>query len=299
MSNFTYQLPFTEEKLLTGVLLELKRARESELSMHLQKSVLSIEELGMSYYIDNSSDSRWNATGINIKFIVNPNYLDNLDTMENKIKLETICQRLIPATVGFDIKEILFVPDLISDFELEDDILLEFETRVNTSSNSILKSILPEDIREKGLYMAETYTYLYLVENSLRLFIENVAKESFGEEYFEKLTISSSLRNTITSRKIKEQNQKWLSVRGGNDLFYLDFKDISTLINNNWNLFKEYFPSQEFISQKITEMADCRNLIAHNSFVSKDERDLMKVYYNSILKQIEQTMKKKTIESLF
>ncbi|MEW9595139.1 Swt1 family HEPN domain-containing protein [Bacillus toyonensis] len=299
MSDYTYELPFSEEKLLSGILLELKRTGESELYMYLQKSVLSLDDLGTSYYVDGSPSSRWNAIGINVKFSVNPNYLDNLDDIVIKNKLEIICNRLIPGTVGYDIKGIVFVPDLITDFDLEDDILMEFEMQVKNSSNSILKKILPEDIREKGLYMSETYTYLYLVENSLRVFIENVARESFGEEYFKKLTIPNSLRNTISTRKEKEQNQKWLSVRGNNDLFYLDFKDIATLISNNWDLFKEYFPSQDFVIQKIIEMADCRNLIAHNSFIAKSERDLIKVYYNSILKQIEHTLSKKTDELPF
>jgi hypothetical protein len=33
-------------------------------------------------------------------------------------------------------------------------------------------------------------------------------------------------------------------------------------------------------------MAECRNLIAHNSYIRKTERDLIKSYYNSIIMQI-------------
>lgn len=299
MSDFTFTLPFTEEKLLAGILSELKRNNELEIYRNIHKATLSIEQLGTSYYVDGSRTSRWNAIGINVKFLVNPNHLDNLDNVNNKNKLETICNRLIPAEVGFDIKEILFVPNLIDDFDLDDDILGEFENQVKNSSNSILKEILPEDIRQKGIYMAEVYTYLYLIENSLRVFIEIVSKEKHGEDYFKQLTIPNSLRNTISSRKEKEQNQKWLSVRGNNDLFYLDFKDIGTIISNNWEMFKSYFPTQEFITQKINEMADCRNLIAHNSFIGKSERDLLKVYYNSIIKQIERALSKKPDDLIF
>lgn len=295
LSDFTYDLGFPIEKLLSGVLLELKRMGKTELIMYLQKSMISIKDLGTSYYVDNAG--RWDAHGIEVSFAVNPNYLDVLDNQVNKNTLEEICNRLIPPNVGYDIKEIVFTQNLHEDFDLEDDILMEFETQVQNTSNSILKTILPEDIREKGLYMSETYTYLYLVENSLRLFIENVSKEAFGEEYIKQITIPNSLRNSITTRKEKEKNQKWLSVRGNSDLFYLDFRDLATLISNNWSLFKEYFPTQEFVVQKINEMADCRNLIAHNSFIAKSERDLMKVYYNSILKQIEHTLSKKTEES--
>lgn len=124
------------------------------------------------------------------------------------------------------------------------------------------------------------------VENSLRLFIEMVAKEKYGDEYFSKLNITTSLRNTISSRKIKASEKKWLSVRGNSDLFYLDFKDLGTLINSNWDIFKEYFSSQDFIIPKLNEMAECRNLIAHNSYISQTERNLIKSYYNSIIMQI-------------
>lgn len=60
-----------------------------------------------------------------------------------------------------------------------------------------------------------------------------------------------------------------MSVRGDNDLFYLDFKDLGILINSNWSIFGEYFNTQDLILPKINEMAECRNLIVHNSYIGK------------------------------
>ncbi|CAH1213252.1 hypothetical protein PAECIP111893_03655 [Paenibacillus plantiphilus] len=78
-------------------------------------------------------------------------------------------------------------------------------------------------------------------------------------------------------QRISDANsKKWLSVRGDSKLFYLDFKDLATIINNNWDIFKDYFPSQDFIIPKIKEMADCRNLIAHNSLIDETERNVIK-----------------------
>lgn len=137
----------------------------------------------------------------------------------------------------------------------------------------------------QGYQMAEAYTYLYSVENSLRLFIEKVAKEKYGEDYFSHLTIPSSLQRTISGRQKNDESNKWLSVRG-TELFYLDFKDLGAVIDNNWDIFKEYFPSQSFILPKLNDMAECRNKIAHNSYIDDIERNLMKTYYNVILRQI-------------
>ena len=142
-----------------------------------------------------------------------------------------------------------------------------------------------ELIRTKGYQMAEAYTYLYSVENSLRLFIEKVAKEKYGYSYFSQLTIPRNLQRIIAERQKNDDANKWLSVRG-TELFYLDFKDLGAVIDNNWSLFKDYFPSQSFILSKLNDMAECRNKIAHNSYVDDIERNLMKTYYNVILRQI-------------
>lgn len=224
MSDYTYTLPVTKEKYLLGILSELKRTGETLLYRFLKGSHLSIDDLGTSYYVDGAG--RWNAKGINIKFYVNPGSIDTLNMTINKNKLFSICNNLIPGEVGFDLKEIVFAPDLSIDFEVEEDILTDLENQVSQNSNSILKKILPDDIREKGVYMSEVYTYLYSVENSLRVFIELVGKENYGEEYISKLKFTKALETAISGRKEKAKNKKWLSVRGNNDLFYLDFKDI-------------------------------------------------------------------------
>lgn len=142
-----------------------------------------------------------------------------------------------------------------------------------------------------GLNMAEAYTYLYSVENSLRLFIEKVAKEKYGDSYFSQLTIPRNLQRTIAERQKNDDANKWLSVRG-TELFYLDFKDLGAVIDNNWDIFKDYFPSQYFILSKLNDMAECRNKIAHNSYVDDIERNLMKTYYNVILRQISDSVDK-------
>lgn len=284
MADYTYKLPFTNEKFLKGILREIKRRGETQLYYYLKKAQLSIDDLGTSYYVDHSG--RWDAVGINIKFYVHPNYLDEVDNDSYKSILFEICDSLIPGEVGYDLKNIQFCIDLSIDEEDDEDIIADLENQVSMSSNKILRKILPEDIIEKGHDMSEVYTYLYSVENSLRLFIEIVSKEKYGKDYFKKLTVTNPLRNTISSRKEKAANKKWLSVRGDNDLFYLDFKDLGVLINSNWDIFKDYFNSLDFILPKINEMADCRNLIAHNSYIGKTERDLIKSYYNSIIMQI-------------
>ncbi|MBI5992612.1 Swt1 family HEPN domain-containing protein [Clostridium perfringens] len=133
--------------------------------------------------------------------------------------------------------------------------------------------------------MAEVYTYLYSVENLLRLFIEKVCKEAYGETYFTQIIVPRSLKNTIEKGQENAESKKWLSIRD-NEILYLDFRDLGGLIDSNWDLFKNYFPNRDFIIPKLNEMAECRNLISHNSYIGDTERNLIKTYYNFILKQM-------------
>lgn len=282
MSDFTYSIPFSNDKLLAGIFYQLKRENLYDIVNLLKGCNVEVEEGGYSHY---NGGGRWDAHSAYVNFYVNPTNIDFLDTQEIKSKLTNICDSLIPANVGFDIKKTYFKLDLTKDFELEDDLILDLEKNTNAISATIINDILPEDVKIKGYHMAEVYTYLYAVENSLRLFIEKVCTEKYGEQYFSQITIPRALQNTIQSRMENAQSKKWLSIRGS-ELFYLDFKDLGSLIDNNWDLFKDLFPNKEFIIPKLNEMADCRNLIAHNSYIGDTERNLMKTYYNVILKQI-------------
>ncbi len=288
MSDFTYTLPFTNEKFMSGILLMLKKDNKYDLANMLRGASVQVEQGGYSYY-----DGHWgrsDALAAYITFFVNPEYLDVLETDENRQILNSICSHLIPPNVGFDVKSVSFSMDLTKDFELEDDLIADLEKNSNLISYKVIGELLPEDIRIKGYHMAEAYTYLYSVENSLRLFIEKISKEKYGDNYFSSLTITAALRRTINERMKNAATQKWLGVRG-TELFYLDFKDLGSIINNNWDLFSKYFPSQDFILPKLNDMAECRNKIAHNSYVNDIERNLMKTYYNVILKQISDVMK--------
>jgi hypothetical protein len=99
------------------------------------------------------------------------------------------------------------------------------------------------------------------------------------------------VKKGIEVRKVAEAKNNWISIRGESDLFYLDFSDIGDLITNNWEIFKAYFPDQAWISSKINELGRCRNLVAHNSNLGSHEKDVIRVDFNSIIRQLNPHMK--------
>lgn len=110
MSDFTYSLPCSVEKLKSAVLDILKK-EHSEWASLLRDCKMSVEEHGTSYYYDNSRSSRWDALAIEIKFYIPAKDLDRLNSYPQFV-LRRLFSDLIPSEVGYDIKAIKYIPDL-------------------------------------------------------------------------------------------------------------------------------------------------------------------------------------------
>jgi hypothetical protein len=204
--------------------------------------------------------------------------------------LKTICNRAIPSKSGLDVMEVNFSISLDNLQEITDP--MEDLERIYSELPEQLKiKIIPQDIRIKAREMSEVYLYTYCVENSLRAFIEKIAVDSYGKEYISKLKLSRDMQTKIAARKGQQLKKKWLSTRGSSDIFYLDIEDLGNLIQNNWDVFKGYFESTQWITTNIGEIAACRNAVAHHSYLQEYERLTVRLNFIKILKQIEGSFK--------
>ena len=150
---------------------------------------------------------------------------------------------------------------------------------------------IPEDILEKAKEMSEVYLYTHCAENSIRLFIEKVAQKHYVTDYLSKLKLNSKMHEKIKTRKDSQAKTKWVSARGSSDIFYLDIDDLACVIAGNWDIFKDYFSSFGWIETNIKEIADCRNPVAHHSYLQEHEREIIRLDFIKILKQISDTFK--------
>jgi hypothetical protein len=284
-SEFTYQKP-DEQAFLDTLVDYLKFQKEKEIADLLEGTRCRIESTKTFSY------QRWDGYWTKIHFYIPASKL-RLVNDYIKRKLIDICDGIMPVEVGFDVMDVEFSP-MISKRKTRQRLIEDLDDITLTLSQEIISQILPSDVKQKGKDMAEVYLYLYCVENSLRLFVEKVATEKFGDNYFNELKLSNSIKKKISNRKQQESKNKWLRLRGYSEIFYLDFKDLGTIIQNNWDLFSSYFPNQSWILTKIDELAECRNLVAHNSYIQSHEKDVIRVNYNSILKQFAPILKKQS-----
>jgi hypothetical protein len=283
MFDFSYILPFDESKFADIIIKELKRTDFHDIAHLLKDSKISVNNTGI--YSNNVGGGRWNAYAVYIEFYVNPQNIDFLEETQNKKVISTICNRIIPADVGFDIKDVEFLPNYTIEYDSDDDLVDDLVKTVQSQSKRII-DLLSAELMNKGFEMSEAYIYMYAIENSLRQFVEKVCKQLYGENYFDSIKLTKRISTKIESRKKDASVKQWLSFNSNSDMYYLDFIELGDIIKENWTDYKSYFPDQEFIIPKINEIADARNRIAHNSYIGDTERIMLKAYYRMILGQI-------------
>lgn len=274
--DFTYVAP-DSDKYLKSIIRYLISSGKEDLASFLIGSKCSISPTS-SY-----SGIRWNAM-YTVVYLYVPHPRISQFSEEVLKQLVPYFDKVMPKEAGLDVREIEVSPRL-DDVDDESDLLQDLEALCDKLSDNC-SSLLPSELVEKGKRMAEVYIYIYCVENTLRLFIEKVANEAYGESYMDCLKGNKTIKSRIEERKKQESINTWKSVRGDSDLFYVDLKDLGKLIQNNWDIFKDFFPNQMWVSSKIDELGECRNNVAHNSYVDEHERDVIRTNYHSILRQL-------------
>lgn len=153
--------------------------------------------------------------------------------------------------------------------------------QINVELNEIKKKYpnFPHDIMDNAEKMSHAYLLVYILENFLRLFIEDKQKKSV-------INFSKNLKRKIKGRKDQETKNQYQSIRASSDLFYLDIGDLVTIIENNWLVFKQFFPNGDFLKIRMNELRITRNHIAHNSVISNNDLRRLLTYFEDIIKQL-------------
>jgi hypothetical protein len=142
----------------------------------------------------------------------------------------------------------------------------------------LLSTTLGRDVKE----MAEIYPKYYVLENSVRVVIKRILEKKHGKNWWQQ-RVAKPVRDTVVERMNKEAKQPWHGKRGQHEIFYSDFSDLKKIIIKNWDDFREIFPSQAWISQKLDELEHPRNVIAHHNPLSPEDKKRIELYFSDLI----------------
>ncbi len=140
-------------------------------------------------------------------------------------------------------------------------------------------------IRMQAIKMATLYQAFFCFENSVRELVEQRLAENLGADWWAKGT-TAGIREKVEKRRGKEAANRFHSPRGESDIAYADFGDLSLMIKNNWALFEDLFPDQDWVTTRLSDLELSRNVIAHNGVLSGREITRITLYLKDWVMQV-------------
>lgn len=140
-------------------------------------------------------------------------------------------------------------------------------------------------IRMQAVKMATVYQAFFCFENSVRELVEARLHENLGDDWWTTGT-TTAIRTRVTDRKKKEATNRWHSPRGESNIAYADFGDLSLMMTNNWTLFEDLFPDQDWVRTRLDELEMSRNVIAHNGVLNPREITRITLYLKDWVMQV-------------
>lgn len=153
------------------------------------------------------------------------------------------------------------------------------------------------EIPERWLFLHyyEALTILFRIENSLRVFVYTVLKNQFREKWSEQsIAGEDSDGGTIISIAKKRMSQAktfgYLGYPISCPIMHLTSGELTRLITSEayWKYFRNYFlGGKEIMRNKLEEIGNVRNSLAHFRPISKDDVELVKQDSKHVLSAIE------------
>lgn len=153
--------------------------------------------------------------------------------------------------------------------------------RLDVSNTPFLNST---DI-ENAYKMGQLYVAIHCLENSVRYLIRDVLSKTLGNNWWDKAA-STPMVQKLQSRKSREAKHRWLSSRGADELNYMDWSDLVTLIRKFHKDFERLIPDIKFVELRLEELENLRNTIAHSGVLPDDELNRVELALKDWCKQV-------------
>mgnify|MGYP004536904805 CR=1 FL=1 len=156
---------------------------------------------------------------------------------------------------------------------------------VENYHKSLSIDLLDEEYLQVSTNMSIVYIAISTFENMVRQFIKKILIEKFEDEWISK-GISEKIVRKAKNRQNEDANTKWHTQRGGDIIDYIDFDDLSKIISQNLELFKDYIYSPEWANTIFNTLNKSRNVIMHSGELSKEDIERIRMNIRDWIRQV-------------
>ncbi len=130
-------------------------------------------------------------------------------------------------------------------------------------------NMLDEEALVNAQRMSITYTAIHAFENMVRDLVKKAMTEEHKEDWWSK--VPERIQKKSKSRMEEEAKFRWHGVRGGSEIEYCDFGDLSSIITTNWDLFDEILADREWAKSLLSILERSRNIVMHGGSLARQD----------------------------
>jgi len=132
--------------------------------------------------------------------------------------------------------------------------------------NKLSYEMLDDDSVVAAKRMALVYTAIHAFENMARDFVKGVMLEKYEEEWWEE--VQEKIKKKVKNRMDEDTKFKWHGSRGGAEIEYCDFGDLSSIIIVQWDIFEVILTDREWVKSVLGVLERSRNIVMHGGVLA-------------------------------
>ena len=117
--------------------------------------------------------------------------------------------------------------------------------------------------------MAIIYTAIHAFENTVRHFVSVAMAEEYKESWWEH--VPTKVQKKVATRVEEDSKFRWHGSRGGSDIDYCDFGDLSSIITTNWSVFEDVLVDLEWVKSTLSILERSRNIVMHGGVLARQD----------------------------
>lgn len=129
--------------------------------------------------------------------------------------------------------------------------------------------MLDDDALADAQRMALVYTAIHAFENSVRQLVQKTLMDVHAEKWWEK--VPERINKKVVSRMEEDAKFRWHGTRGGAEITYCDFGDLSSIIVTNWQEFEDILTNMEWSKALLNTLEKSRNIVMHGGLLAQED----------------------------
>ena len=131
--------------------------------------------------------------------------------------------------------------------------------------------------------MALIYSALHAFENTVRHLVATAMAERHKEAWWAK--VPAKVREKVQNRIEDEAKFRWHGARGGAEIEYCDFGDLSSIILVNWSVFEDVLADREWVKSTLSVLERSRNIVMHGGVLARQDIERIGVNIRDWIRQ--------------